>query len=70
MDQKGVSPFLWVITNRVITLQWFEVFFMSKGRQFQDFFTGRFRMTTPTWTIELQSQTASLYSLEHFTGPN
>jgi len=32
---------------------------MSKGKQFQDLSTGVFRMTTPTWTINIQSQTAS-----------
>jgi len=30
---------------------------MSKGRQFQDLSTNMFKMTTPTWTIKLQSQT-------------
>jgi len=32
---------------------------MSKGRQFQVLFTSVFILTTPTWTITLQSQTAS-----------
>jgi len=30
-----------------------------KGRQFQDLSTGMFRLTIPTWTIKLQSQTAT-----------
>jgi len=35
---------------------------MSEGRQFQDFSNGMLRLTTTTWTIKLQSQTASLFT--------
>jgi len=34
--------------------------FMSDGGQFQDLSNGKFRLATPTCTIKLQSQTASL----------
>jgi len=32
---------------------------MSEVRQYQDLSNGMFRSTTPTWTIKLQSKTAS-----------
>jgi len=49
---------------------------MSKGRQFQELSSRIFRLTTPTQTIKLQSQTYQVTipnskpSHEHFTCPN